>query len=161
MSKASCQRCGHSEHGSKHLPCLMCGNPIGSDCYRPAEQRQRAPIPRDLTFKTFQALNRKRCNEAFHKDGEWWPVQNWALAIAGEAGELCNLVKKVIRGDFSLEDKRQEILYEVADVMAYCDLLVTTLGGDTGEEVMRKFDIVSERIGWMPLPAQPTEEESR
>ncbi len=101
-----------------------------------------------MTFEEFQALNRKRCNESFHKDGDWWPIQNWSLAIAGEAGELCNLVKKVIRGDFPLEQVRQEILHEIADVMIYCDLAMTCLEADTGEEIMRKFDIVSERIGW-------------
>jgi NTP pyrophosphatase (non-canonical NTP hydrolase) len=98
-----------------------------------------------MTFKEFQKLNETRCKALFH---DHWPVENWALAIAGEAGELCNLVKKVIRGDFTLESKRQEILKEVADVMTYCDLLATELGADTGDEILKKFDEVSARYGY-------------
>lgn len=101
-----------------------------------------------LTFADFQALNRRRCNDVFHPEGEWWPIELWSLAIAGEAGELCNLVKKVIRGDFTLEEKRAAILDEIADVITYCDLAVTLLGADTGEILMSKFDAVSSRSGW-------------
>lgn len=100
------------------------------------------------TFRQFQALNARRCDEAFEHGVDDWPVQNWALAIAGEAGELCNLVKKVIRGDFTLTEKRQDILREVADVITYCDLLMSHLDADTRDEVMRKFEEVSSRIGW-------------
>lgn len=100
------------------------------------------------TFKEFQKLNARRCNEAFEHGVGDWPVQNWALAIAGEAGELCNLVKKVLRGDYSLEEKRQDILREVADVMTYCDLLMSHLHAETHDELMRKFNEVSARVGW-------------
>lgn len=101
------------------------------------------------TFRQFQNLNARRCGEAFEHGVDDWPIQNWALAIAGEAGELCNLVKKVIRGDYALEEKRQDILREVADVMTYCDLLMSHLGADTRDELLRKFDEVSERVGWL------------
>lgn len=104
-----------------------------------------------LMFREFQEMNRTRCDEAFHPTKEW-PIQNWALAIAGEAGELCNLVKKVIRGDFTLEEKRQEILEEIADVMTYCDLAMTHLDADTATELMAKFDKVSARIGYEATP---------
>ena len=100
------------------------------------------------TFREFQDLNQRRCEEAFHSREDPWPVQNWALAIAGEAGELCNYVKKVLRGDFTWEEARQNILKEAADVITYCDLLISALGADTGEEVLNKFDEVSARIGW-------------
>ena len=101
---------------------------------------------KSLRFKEFQEVNDLRCKTSFHgSDG--WPVPMWCLAIAGEAGELCNLVKKVERGDFTLESVRQQVLEEVADVITYCDLLMTQLGADTAEEVARKFNIVSERIG--------------
>ncbi len=102
-----------------------------------------------LTFKDFQELNAKRCSEAYHKvDENAWPIQNWCLAIAGESGELCNLVKKVIRGDFPLEQVKKEILDELADVIIYCDLAITHLREDTAEVIMDKFDKTSEKIGW-------------
>ena len=101
----------------------------------------------DLTFREFQALNARRCAEAFH-DPTDWPLEMWALAIAGEAGELANLVKKVKRGDFTLDSQCTAILHEVADVMTYCDLLVTFLGADTDAMLMAKFDLVSARVRW-------------
>jgi NTP pyrophosphatase (non-canonical NTP hydrolase) len=103
-----------------------------------------------LSFSEFQALNKRRCEERYHSltgTGSW-PIQNWALAIAGESGELCNLIKKVIRGDFALEVKREEILKELADIITYCDLAVSCLEAETGQIVMDKFNEVSERIGW-------------
>ncbi|MCR4341951.1 MAG: MazG-like family protein [Gemmatimonadaceae bacterium] len=106
-----------------------------------------------LTFRDFQMLNRLRCEEGFGHpvavDEPSWPLQNWALAIAGEAGELCNLIKKTLRGDFTIEEKRGEILAELADVMTYCDLATSAMEADTGETVMAKFDVVSKRIGWV------------
>jgi NTP pyrophosphatase (non-canonical NTP hydrolase) len=97
-------------------------------------------------------MNRRRCEGGFGHavawDNEYWPIQNWALAIAGEAGELCNLVKKTLRGDFTVEEKRAEILAELADVMTYCDLAISSLSADTGETVVAKFREVSKRIGW-------------
>ncbi len=99
-----------------------------------------------FTFEEFQATNNARCVESFHRS-EPWPIPMWCLAIAGEAGELCNLVKKVERGDFTMESQRQAILEEVADVITYCDLLMTQMGASTADEVRRKFNVVSQRVG--------------
>ena len=108
--------------------------------------------PFDPTFNVFQSLNRERCEEGFGHRVAWdestWPIQNWALAIAGESGELANLVKKCLRGDFTVQSKRAEILGELADIITYCDLAMSSLGAQTGVEVWRKFHEVSRRIGW-------------
>ena len=100
-----------------------------------------------LEFDEFQSMNLQRCEEAFHRSDDWTPF-DWALAIAGEAGELCNILKKVRRGDFTLDAKRAEILSEIADVMTYCDLLMSRLDASTGREILRKFDEVSKRVGF-------------
>lgn len=112
------------------------------------------------TFAHFQETNRLRCEEGFRHNVDWddpvWPLQNWALAIAGEAGELCNLVKKCLRGDFTVQSKNVEILNELADIITYCDLAISSLGGETGPTVWAKFDEVSARIGWRePSPPAP------
>ncbi len=99
-----------------------------------------------MDFRTFQTMNKARCAELFRFQGKW-PIQNWALAIAGEAGELCNLIKKTLRGDFTVEDKIEEILLELADVITYCDLAITELGADTEKVLLAKFDLVSKRHG--------------
>lgn len=102
-----------------------------------------------LTFQEFQALNKRRCEEAFHRVGDdIWPIQNWMLAIAGETGEACNLMKKVLRGDFTIDAARPELLKECADIICYTDLAITHLQADTGETVMAKFNEVSRRVGW-------------
>ena len=106
------------------------------------------------TFADFQQANRQRCEslDGFGHDVAWdnehWPLSHWALAVAGEAGELCNLVKKCLRGDFTVMDKRQDILDELADVITYCDLAISSLGADTAAVVWSKFDRVSARIGY-------------
>lgn len=41
------------------------------------------------------------------------------VAFAGEFGEVSNIVKKIVRGDFSLDEKRDEISEEIADMFAY------------------------------------------
>lgn len=103
-----------------------------------------------MTFNQFQRLNAERCEAKFHKIGdEEWPIQNWAIAIAGESGELCNLIKKIIRGDFSLQSQRKEVLKELADIITYCDLAMTHLGANTEDELMDKFDEVSFRVGFI------------
>lgn len=42
-----------------------------------------------------------------------------ALALAGELGELCNLIKKVERGSVTLDEARADIAEEAVDVLIY------------------------------------------
>lgn len=100
----------------------------------------------DLTFKQFQRRNAERCRVAF--DPDLHTVEFFMIAIAGETGEMCNLYKKVMRGDFSLETQRTEILNELADIITYCDLLITKLGADTEDVLIDKFRTVSKRRGY-------------
>lgn len=111
--------------------------------------------PIAATFAEFQRVNRKRCEDdergfghSVAWDSDVWPFQNWALAICGEAGELANLTKKCLRGDFTIPEKREDLLRELADIITYCDLAISSLGEDTGATVWRKFDEVSARIGY-------------
>lgn len=133
-----CNRCGHD------WPCPMAA------LLDEVERLQAG------SFAEFQEMNRLRCEEGFGHAVAWdepsWPLQNWALAIAGEAGELCNLVKKCLRGDFTVTEKRGEILNELADVMTYCDLAISALGASTSEALWEKFAMVSKRIGWEVQP---------
>jgi len=100
-----------------------------------------------VTFDEFQKLNTRRCREAF--PGSYpWPIATWAWAVAGEAGELCNILKKVEHGDFTLEQVRKQVLDELADVVTYCDLAITRLNARTEDVIMHKFDEVSARVGW-------------
>jgi NTP pyrophosphatase (non-canonical NTP hydrolase) len=97
----------------------------------------------DLTFDKFQQINAQRCREAF--DENLHDVGFFCIAIAGETGEMCNEVKKALRGDYPIESVRDKVLEELADVITYCDLMITKLGGNTEIELIRKFNKVSER----------------
>lgn len=59
------------------------------------------------------------------------PIIYPTLGLTGEAGEVSDKVKKVIRdknGDFSLKDTRQAIAEEIGDVLWYCATLAHDLG---------------------------------
>lgn len=102
---------------------------------------------RPMTFDDFQTLNARRCAEAF--DPALHSVEFFAIAIAGEVGEMANELKKVLRGDYPLAGAaRQKILNELADVITYSDLMISKLDANTENVIMEKFDEVSRRRGW-------------
>jgi len=81
-----------------------------------------------MSFDEFQEVNALRCATKFPSCDDW-TLNDWAVAISGEVGELCNILKKNRRGDraYSLEGAhgsatRREILKELADVITYADL---------------------------------------
>lgn len=88
----------------------------------------------------------QRAGEAFHSVDYWSPMQ-WGCAIAGEAGELCNLVKKLERGRDDDPDDINAIADEAADVVIYLDLLCARLGIDLASAIPIKFDKTSEKVG--------------
>ena len=98
-----------------------------------------------LTFDELRKANVSRCNSAFHPLEEWNPLE-WVAAVAGEVGELANLLKKNHRGDFDdvpADDVRCVIAKELADSVIYLDLLAARCQIDLGEAVRNKFNEVS------------------
>ncbi|HUU94050.1 MAG TPA: hypothetical protein VM238_22895 [Phycisphaerae bacterium] len=95
-----------------------------------------------LAFEEFSHANLVRCRESFH-ELEDWSETDWACAMAGEVGEVCNLIKKRRRGE--LVDARA-IAAELADVVTYADLLARRLDINLGMAVACKFNEVSERV---------------
>lgn len=80
-------------------------------------------------------------------DGSDWALSAWSNAVLGELGELANIIKKIERGDFSLDDVRDDVAAELADVATYLDILAFRCGVDLGAAVMQKFNRVSSRVG--------------
>lgn len=97
----------------------------------------------DLTFAALRRANVVRCEGSFHGLAAWNPSE-WTNALAGEAGEACNLTKKLRRGEAI--DARA-IGDELADVVIYADLAAARLGLRLDELVREKFNRVSERVG--------------
>lgn len=109
-----------------------------------------------LTFNTLRGGNlarlpqfKNRKGETAHSkiDGSDWSLGEWVTAVTGELGELANLVKKVRRGDMSLDEARPELAKELADVVIYLDILAFQCGVDLGKATIEKFNEVSERVG--------------
>lgn len=101
-------------------------------------------------WQVFRMHNEKRARENFtHDISPIW----WTNAIAGEVGEACNIAKKISRGDYAddprgMDTARRNLAIELADVITYCDLLMSHLGFDTELMLLKKFDIVSERVNY-------------
>jgi NTP pyrophosphatase (non-canonical NTP hydrolase) len=83
---------------------------------------------------------------------KWFPntahdlVYN-ALALAGEAGEFGNVVKKVIRGDNTVPEVLSDLREELADVFIYLMNLVELLNMDLTREYIMKRETNLARFG--------------
>jgi NTP pyrophosphatase (non-canonical NTP hydrolase) len=109
-----------------------------------------------LTFDALRTANKARLplfknakGELAHSqpDGSDWCLAQWSNAVLGELGEAANLIKKVDRGDFTLDETRESIGKELADVQTYLDILAFRCGIDLGEATISKFNEVSDRVG--------------
>lgn len=106
-----------------------------------------------LTFAEFRHANATRCLR-WHPAGiESWSASNWVTAIVGELGEMAGLVKMRNRERDGLPGNKfsptdEQIGKEAADVLTYLDLFCAMHGIDLGQAVARKFNEVSERVGF-------------
>lgn len=106
------------------------------------ENLRRANTLRLPTFK-----NRRGEPAHSEPDGSDWALSTWCNAVLGELGELANLIKKVERGDMTLDEARADLGRECADVVTYLDILAFRIGVDLGRETVSKFNEVSRRVG--------------
>ncbi len=108
-----------------------------------------------LTFDHLREVSSRRVLR-WHKGGlDEWSLSDWAVAMMGEAGEACDVIKKLNRArDCAPGNKRtpaelqQDLADELADTLIYLDLLAAKAGIDLGEAVISKFNMVSERMGF-------------
>lgn len=110
----------------------------------------------NLDFKSLQEINLIRANKWHNGSINEWSVSDWACALAGEAGEVCDAVKKLRRTQDGIvgtrrgseENAAKEIGKELADTVIYCDLLASRLGLDLGHCIQDKFNEVSVKFGF-------------
>lgn len=115
------------------------------------------------TFEVVGRVNKERALE-WHRTGlgEWSPAE-WGNALAGECGELCNVLKKILRHDKGIQqrgvisdlgeladDEMRAMLVamaaeEIGDVYTYLDLLCQVLDLDMYDCIRDKFNAISER----------------
>jgi len=114
-------------------------------------------VNEDLTFGEFSRFNRERCAspsgfaEPLDESSAWTPT-HWALQVCAEAGELADAVTGVTgmkkrKAHLTVED----VGGEIADIIAYCDLLAARFGLSLADVVLRKFNKVSSRINYPPV----------
>ena len=100
-----------------------------------------------LTFAHLREVNIDRVSYFGHGDLEnGWNEAEWGCAIAGEVGELCNILKKIIRRaefDSTIDVLKDQAANELADVIIYADLIAAKLGVDLGAVVCEKFNVSS------------------
>lgn len=125
--------------------CNRCRQPYGLSAQCPGWADPPKP---PLTFERLRIFNVARCEDSFHKL-DAWIIEQWTNAMAGEAGEACNVAKKMGRGDFKTDGEKRfavgELAKELADVVIYADLCAARMGIDLGEAVVQKFNEVSDR----------------
>ena len=80
-----------------------------------------------------------------------------SLGLNGEAGEVADKIKKIIRGDGGKaernangaliipDDKKVDIALEIGDVLWYCAVLSHELGFDLGEVAQMNIDKLASR----------------
>ena len=103
---------------------------------------REANIARLPTFK-----NSKGEPAHSEPDGSDWCLAQWCNAVTGELGEAANIIKKIERGDMTLEEARPKLAKEFADVVTYLDILSMRAGVNLGEATVNKFNEISVRVG--------------
>lgn len=107
-----------------------------------------------MNLNELRIANVKRCEQVFHPLHAWSAAE-WACAMAGEAGEACNVAKKIKRLETgtntakdpaTLDECRVLMGKELADTVIYADLLAASLGIDLGAAIRDKFNEVSKRM---------------
>ncbi len=112
------------------------------------------------TEMTFSERNKLRCESpsGFNHALESWSPSDWAVAFIGEAGEACNIIKKLNRirdgipGNAIHETEGvllKALRKELADASIYLDLLAQRYGLDLEECRNEKFAETSLKIGYV------------
>jgi len=115
----------------------------------------------ELTFALLRLTNLSRCRR-WHRGGlSEWSLSDWGVATAGEMGEALNVVKKLNRerdgisgNNKTIEELKQDLADELADVAIYLDIMAASEGIDLGAAIASKFNRTSEKVGFPErLPA--------
>ena len=104
---------------------------------------------RGTNFDTLRSANRRR-------QKQWDPESKLDLAfklleMAGEAGEACNVGKKLLRQSLGLPGSRatlNDLAEELADVVVTADLVADIAGINLKQAIRRKFNKTSEKVGF-------------
>ncbi len=110
-----------------------------------------------LDLASFRPINVQRATEGF-KCYDNQPLTYWTTALAGEVGELCNMIKKMQRverggvdggSSYTAKDITKEMLKEeIGGIAIYLDLLASLLDISLEEAIVDTFNSKSEKYGF-------------
>ncbi len=108
-----------------------------------------------LTFEELRKVNVQRAIRWHGPEGlKEWSVSDWACAVAGEVGEMCNAVKKFNRlkmgiksanNPIDIDTSIAQIAQEIGDAAIYLDLISQRLGLKLEQCIQDTFNRVSLR----------------
>jgi NTP pyrophosphatase (non-canonical NTP hydrolase) len=111
-----------------------------------------------LDLQNFRQINTQRAVEGF-KTFENVPLSFWGTALAGELGELCNMIKKMERvrmggidagNSYRAADITEAMLEdEIGGIFIYLDLLAALLKINLEKAVIETFNNKSEQYGFV------------
>jgi NTP pyrophosphatase (non-canonical NTP hydrolase) len=113
-----------------------------------------------FNLHNFSHINRERAAEGF-KTYKNVPITYWTTALAGEVGELCNMIKKIERVAHGGIDggsthtaatlSKEDLKEEIGGIAIYLDLLAGLLDIDLEEAIVETFNSKSEKYGFKQL----------
>jgi len=120
-----------------------------------------------LDLATFRPLNVQRAKEGF-KCYDNQPLTYWTTALAGEVGELCNMIKKMQRvelggvdggSSYTAKDINKEMLKEeIGGIAIYLDLMASLRDISLEDAIIDTFNSKSEKYNFhqfvTPLPVK-------
>lgn len=111
-----------------------------------------------LDLQKFREINTQRAVEGF-KTYKNVPLSFWGTALAGELGELCNMIKKIERvkmggidagSSYTAASLTKEMIQEeIGGVFIYLDLLASLLDISLEEAAIKTFNDKSETYGFI------------
>jgi|GEM_PF-303180 len=110
-----------------------------------------------IDLDSFRTLNVARARDGFRcYDNQ--PLTYWTTALAGEVGELCNMIKKLQRvekggvdggSSYKASDiTREKMKEEIGGIAIYLDLLASLLDIGLEEAMVDTFNAKSKALGF-------------
>ncbi len=110
-----------------------------------------------LDLAALRPVNVQRAKDGF-KCYDNQPLTYWTTALAGEVGELCNMIKKMQRvekggmdggSSYSAKDITKEMLKEeIGGIAIYLDLLASLMDISLEEAIIDTFNSKSDKYGF-------------
>lgn len=111
----------------------------------------------NLSLRHLRTVNLERCTKGFKHNLSDWSIAEWTNAMAGEAGEACNIAKKLIRErdnmgflnkGVPINDLMLKLGEEIADTVIYADLVAAAVNLDLARIIVNKFNEDSIQRGY-------------